>query len=45
MMKQFTNDKIFHEMYVSHFAVTDTRASISADGSPTLTGHSCWIIL
>ena len=26
MMKQFTNDKIFHEMYVSHFAVTDSRA-------------------
>ena len=37
MMKQFTNDKIFHEMYVSHFAVNDTRATISADGSPTLT--------
>ena len=43
MMKQFTNDKIFHEMYVSHFAVTDTRASISADGSPTLTDD--WSLL
>ena len=41
MMKQFTNDKIFHEMYVSHSAVTDTRASI--DGSHTLTDD--WSLL
>ena len=37
MMKQFTNDKIFHGMCVSHFPVTDTRASIFADVSTTLT--------
>ena len=34
---------IIHEMYVSHSAVTDTRASISADGSPSLTDD--WSLL
>ena len=37
MVRQYTNDKIFAEMYVSQFATTDSQACTSVTGNPSLT--------
>ena len=43
MMRQYTSEKVFAEIYLSHFVATDSQASMSsATASPGLIKIHCW---